>query len=63
MPVSILPVTMRPGHAPKDLQFFSFFKLVVYSTPPGTKKETITYARAPDRPHIRFMGTSFLKQC
>ena len=41
------PVTMPPRHIPWDLPFFS---LVVF------------YFRAPDRPHIRFLGTSFWEQ-
>ena len=44
---SIWPVTMPPGHIPWDLPFFS---LVVF------------YFRAPDRPHICFLGTSFWEQ-
>ena len=37
--------------------FLSF--LEVYSQPPGKQKEKIPHPRAPDRRHIRFLGTSF----
>jgi len=37
---SIPPVTIPPGHTPRDFTFFSY--LAAYSPPPGTKKETIS---------------------
>ena len=40
---SIPPVTIPPGHDPRDLPFFRF--LAVYSPPPGTQKETIPHPR------------------
>ena len=61
MPGSIWPVTMRPGHAPEDLQFFSFLWFIPH--PQARRKRQFPTPRAPDRPQIRFMGTSFLKQC
>ena len=48
---SILPVTIPPGHTPRDLQFFSY--LAVYSAPPGMQKETVPHPRTPHRPEIR----------
>ena len=55
---SIWPVTMPPGHTPRGFAIFSLsWRSIPH--PLSTQKETIPHPGAPDRPHIRFLGTSF----
>ena len=44
------------------LGFSIFFSRGVILPAPGTQKETNPHPRTPDRPHIRFLGTSFWEQ-